>query len=172
MTIGDEPGYFDALSEFSAIMEEKTEGTVEFKYVKMESENHGTIPYLSVFSGLRFVFSDWQLPQEKLQQGLEVVDAHYTQVSSKYGYKIETPELVINALGYAHLQKNEIENAISVFTENLKRYPGSANVYDSLGEAYMVNGDNELAIKNYKKSLGINPENTNAIETLKKLESN
>ena len=26
----------------------------------------------------------------------------------------------------------------------------TANVYDSLGEAYMVNGDKELAIKNYQ----------------------
>ena len=49
-------------------------------------------------------------------------------------------------------------------------YPESANTYDSLGEAYMVNGDKELAIQNYKKSLELNPENQNAVDKLKQLE--
>jgi len=48
-------------------------------------------------------------------------------------------------------------------------YPQSNNVYDSLAEAYMVNGDRELAIKNYEKSLELNPKNSNAVEMLKKL---
>jgi predicted negative regulator of RcsB-dependent stress response len=42
-------------------------------------------------------------------------------------------------------------------------------VYDSLGEAYMKKGDKEKAIENYQKSLGLNPNNTNAREMLKKL---
>jgi cytochrome c-type biogenesis protein CcmH/NrfG len=42
-------------------------------------------------------------------------------------------------------------------------------VYDSLGEAYMTNGDKERAIKNYQKAVELNPQNTNAIEMLKKL---
>ena len=58
MTVGDEPDYFDALAEFSSIMEEKSEGTVDFSYVKMKSENHATIPYITLFNGLRFVFSE------------------------------------------------------------------------------------------------------------------
>ena len=33
----------------------------------------------------------------------------------------------------------------------------------------MINGDKELAIKNYEKSLELNPKNTNAAEMLKKL---
>jgi cytochrome c-type biogenesis protein CcmH/NrfG len=45
----------------------------------------------------------------------------------------------------------------------------SFNVYDSLGEAYMINGQAEYAIKNYEKSLALNPDNTNALEMLKRL---
>ena len=44
--------------------------------------------------------------------------------------------------------------------------------YDSLGEAYMENGDKELAIQNYKKSIELNPANQNAVEMLKRLERN
>lgn len=49
-------------------------------------------------------------------------------------------------------------------------FPNGANTYDSLGEAYLRNNDRDLAIKNYKKSLELNPKNANAIEVLKKLE--
>jgi hypothetical protein len=34
----------------------------------------------------------------------------------------------------------------------------------------MTNGDTELAIKNYRKSLELNPDNKNAVEMLKRLE--
>ena len=52
---------------------------------------------------------------------------------------------------------------------NVFLYPNSANVYDSVAEAYAVNGNRELAIKNYKRSLELDPKNTNAVEQLKKL---
>jgi cytochrome c-type biogenesis protein CcmH/NrfG len=52
---------------------------------------------------------------------------------------------------------------------NVELYPQSANVYDSLGEAYMKNGDKELAIENYQRALELNPANTNAVEMLKRL---
>jgi hypothetical protein len=34
----------------------------------------------------------------------------------------------------------------------------------------MLNGDTALAIQNYKRSLQLDPKNTNAIEMLKKLD--
>ena len=172
MTVGNEPDYFDALAEFSSTLKEKSEGTVDLSYVKMESENHATIPYNSVFNGLRFIFSDWQLPGEKFDQGLVAVDAHYAKVSSKYGFKMQAPENTINALGYTYLQNNEIEKAIPVFTENVERYPSSANVYDSLGEAYERNSQFKKAKKNYQKAydLGKQQNDVNVAVYRKNLE--
>jgi len=66
----------------------------------------------------------------------------------------------------------KVKEAIEIFKLNVEAYPQSSNVYDSLGEAYMVNGDKELAIKNYSKSVELNPKNTAAVEALKKLTSN
>ena len=50
-------------------------------------------------------------------------------------------------------------------------YPTSFDVYDSLGEAYMKNGQNDLAMVYYEKSLELNPENVNAKEMLTKLKN-
>ncbi len=52
----------------------------------------------------------------------------------------------------------------------LNHIPNSFNVYDSLGEAYMAKGDKENAIKNYKKSLELNPDNENAKDMLQQLQ--
>ncbi len=78
-------------------------------------------------------------------------------------------EVAVNRLGYRLLRQKKIEPALQIFLLNLRLYPESCNVYDSLGEAYMIKGDKELAIKNYAKSLVLNPKNTNAIEMLKKI---
>jgi pimeloyl-ACP methyl ester carboxylesterase len=78
-------------------------------------------------------------------------------------------EMRMNMLGYQNLQSGKTKEAIELFKLNVAAYPESANTYDSLGEAYMTNGDNELAIKNYKKSLELDPDNQNAVEMLKRL---
>ena len=62
---------------------------------------------------------------------------------------------MINQLGYTHLQNNEIDKAIHVFSENVKRFPTSANVYDSLGEAYENNNQLKLAREHYQKAVDI-----------------
>ncbi len=152
MTVGDEPDYFDPLENFSRNMTEKTKGTVDFEYVKMLSEDHATIPYISLFKGIRFIFADWRLPRDIFAEGLAGIDAHYAKVSLKYGNKVEAPEIVINLLGYTYLRNNQIETAISVFSENIRRYSGSANVYDSLGEAYENNNQYKLAEENYQRA--------------------
>ena len=83
-------------------------------------------------------------------------------------YDFGEPEL--NTLGYQLLQMKKVPEAIEIFKLNTEAYPQGFNTYDSLGEAYMVHGDKELAIANYKKSLELNPQNGGAKTALAKLE--
>jgi CubicO group peptidase (beta-lactamase class C family) len=62
------------------------------------------------------------------------------------------------------------KEALEIFKLNVYLFPSSANVYDSVAEAYAANGRLDLAIKNYKRSLELDPKNTNAIQQLKKLD--
>lgn len=61
------------------------------------------------------------------------------------------------------------KEALEIFKLNVFLYPASANVYDSVAEAYEANGNRELAIVNYKRSLELDPQNTNAAQQLKRL---
>jgi tetratricopeptide (TPR) repeat protein len=79
-------------------------------------------------------------------------------------------EVQLNTLGYRLLGLKQVPEAIEIFKLNVAGYPRSANAFDSLGEDYMVAGDREEAIKSYRRSLELNPMNTNAVEQLRKLE--
>ena len=89
---------------------------------------------------------------------------------STYSSTDQNLENSLNISGYQLLWRNKIKDAIEVLKLNVKLFPESFNVYDSLGEAYMKAGEKALAIQNYEKSLKLNPKNTNAVAMLKKLQ--
>jgi len=106
------------------------------------------------------------------QSNLEVVDKLGFDEAIDFLEKCSKEELNernINLLGYQLLQSQRIDDALKVFTLNVNSFPESWNAYDSLAEAYMVNGDNQQAIKYYQKSLQINPDNENARKYLSEL---
>ena len=75
----------------------------------------------------------------------------------------------INRLGYKYLGEKKNNIAILLFKFNVECNPSSYNVYDSMGEAWLAQGDTSNAITNYKKSVQLNPNNTNGIKVLKDL---
>jgi tetratricopeptide (TPR) repeat protein len=75
----------------------------------------------------------------------------------------------LNILGYELLRARKFKESIRIFQLNVEAYPQSGNTYDSLGEAYMNDGNKALAIVNYEKSVRLNPANGNAVGMLKKL---
>lgn len=92
---------------------------------------------------------------------------HDLKANQKDTYNFE--EFELNNLGYQLLQLKKVKDALEIFKLNVAEYPEAFNPYDSLGEAYMNNGEKELAIKNYAKSLELNPNNTNAIVMLERI---
>ena len=87
-------------------------------------------------------------------------------------YTRNTPLIIegdLNNTGYQLLSANKINEAIEVFALNVKFFPGSWNVYDSLGEAYALVGNKKLAIENYEKSIQLNPKSESGAAALVKL---
>jgi D-alanyl-D-alanine carboxypeptidase len=78
-------------------------------------------------------------------------------------------EGLINSRGYFLLSRKKYKKAIDLFEFNAFAFPKSSNAHDSLAEAYLKIGDNENAIKHYKRALEIDPGLESATEALKKL---
>ncbi len=123
------------------------------------------LKYESYKSPTRVLYKN--LYQEILAKG--AVDALRNYREDKKSGKESLNEGQLNQLGYNLMGTQRVKDAIEVFKLNVEDYPQSANAYDSLGEAYLKDGDKELALKNYRRAVELNPKNTNAIETIKKL---
>jgi len=138
-----------------------------------EAEDHGSVPLLSLYYGLLSTFEGYKfrIGDFIAKPSIASVIAHFEGVSERLGVDPEPPESSVNQLGYLLLYTIEdLDMAVEMLKLNVTNYPASSNVYDSLGEAYMVRGDNILAIDNYEKSLLLDPDNENAkqqLETLK-----
>jgi len=104
------------------------------------------------------------------KEGVGAAITQYQHLKSDEAETYDFGERELNNLGYQLLQENKLDEAIEIFILNVKNFPKAFNTYDSLGEAYMKKGNKNLARKNYKKSLELNPKNQNALEKLKELE--
>lgn len=104
------------------------------------------------------------------QQGAEAAVKQYYELKKTRPDVYDFGEPELNTLGYLLLRDQLVKDAVEIFKLNVAAYPEGFNTYDSLGEAYLAAGERELAIKNYKKSLELNPQNTNATDALKRIE--
>lgn len=127
--------------------------TWHFSY--MIGENHGSLGLPALDDGLRFIFSDWAVPPNIFDLGLEGLKAHFAKVSQLYGVEVGVPENSVNQMGYRLLGQGEVDQAIAVFRFNVETYPESANVYDSLGEAYEQKGELKKALELYERAVSM-----------------
>ncbi len=78
----------------------------------------------------------------------------------------------VNAYGYELLNQGRTALAVEVLQLNTAAYPQAANSFDSLGEAYLRNGDHQLAIEALRKALTLRPRpevRNNSLQLLREL---
>ena len=104
------------------------------------------------------------------ESGIEAAVSQYQELKKTrpddYNFTYDNE---LNMLGYELLRRGDKQQAIEVFKLNVDAFPKSWAMYDSLAEAYLADGNNELATKNYRRSVELNPDNSGGREALKKL---
>ena len=163
-SIGNEPGRIgESFDQFREVLAKTNIKGFEWQAQRMEDEDHGSVVLRSHYFGLRKVYADWLPPRDPqsgaLTGGLKDIDAHYKKLSDRFGYSVPTPENLINQLGYQLLRDGKPDDAIAAFKTNVERYPGSANVYDSLAEAYERGGKIDIAEPLYDKARTLGEQN-------------
>lgn len=94
------------------------------------------------------------------EKGIEAAVAQYHDLRKNQPDSYNFAERELNILGFQLIDDRKLEEAIEIFKLNNQTYPDASNTYDSLGFAYMLKGDKDLAIKHYKKAVELNTENT------------
>ncbi|WP_439130332.1 tetratricopeptide repeat protein [Polaribacter sp.] len=98
--------------------------------------------------------------------------AAFKEIQAKDSLNASIRERSLNRLGYDFIRNKDYESALEIFKINTHLYPKSSNVFNSLGEAYLLKKDTASAVLNFKKSLSINPENRSSKHLLERLTKN
>lgn len=152
LTLGNEGGEAKVgFERFKTILAKNTPKGFSFGSALMEDEDHGSVVMPSHYAGFRKVFEGWQLTGNVA--GLAQVEEHYKKLSARFGYTVLPPEAMMNLFGYQLVALGKMDEALAVFKFNVKTYPESANVYDSLAEYYEKTGKLDLAKPNYAKAV-------------------
>jgi predicted alpha/beta superfamily hydrolase len=147
--IGDEPQYIGGFNAFQNLLKKAKPKNLDFEFREFKDENHGSVVLPAFYVGLRKIFAGWLPPSTGSVADLE---NHYRRLSERFGYKIVIPEATLNQIGYQFLRAGNFEQAVEVFRKNAANHPASANVYDSLAEAYEKSGALKSARENYEKA--------------------
>ncbi len=152
-TIADEKGEMRAgFDRFRGILGKNKPRGFVWDAMAMEDEDHGTVVLRSHYHALKKIFDGWQIPAEIARRGVEPAEEHYRRLTARFGFPVHVPEQLMNQMGYALLAEGRIDEAFKAFEANIRRYPKSANVYDSLGEACEKHGKLERARENYARA--------------------
>jgi CubicO group peptidase (beta-lactamase class C family) len=98
------------------------------------------------------------------ESGIEKAIMKYKDIKAKNVDEYDFNEGSVNMLGYYYMNKADYDTALALFKLNIEEHPHAFNTYDSYAEALM-----NLSIKNYKKSIELNPNNQNGYDMLAKM---
>ena len=149
---------------------------LRYKSKYYPDDSHNSVPLITEYDAIRFFFDFYKLDftmEDFTSTSLNFpikVEKHFEMISKNMGYKVAPNEGLINSLGYETLGQKKMEQAEYFFKMNVKNYPESFNVYDSLGDYYAAINDKSNAILNFKKalSLGGPPQTKEKLENLQK----
>ena len=164
VTLGNEPGPIDdGFHQFKQVLAKQQTKGFEWEAKQLDDEDHGSVVLRSHYYAMRKVYDGWQVPRDpntgRFAGDFKAVEEHYQKLSQKFRYPVPVPEPLINQLGYQSLFAGRSDEAIAIFKTNVERYPDSANVYDSLAEAYERGGRLDLAAPLYEKAQTLGQQN-------------
>jgi uncharacterized protein len=160
------------------ILQKNKANGLDFAYGYYKNDDHGSVPLITEYDGLRFLFSFYKMPNKIQGELLDKnstadpvadISAHYIDISKHMGYNILPPEDLINEFAY-YLLQTQPKKSLTLFQLNIKNYPKSENAYDSMGDYYAGQKNKAKAIEYYTKAIAIKetPETKKKLDSLQK----
>ncbi len=138
-------------------------------------DGHGSVPLITEYDALRFIFQFYNIKWEMddfMDPKSDVAGKlreHYNYLSKQFGMEMLPEEQTVNEMGYQFMNMEQMDKARSLLEMNVKNYPDSFNVHDSMGDYYLAVDNEEKAKECFRRSIEINPESF-SLQKLKDLE--
>lgn len=166
------PDKHNATWTFIQEFEQNHQENIGFGYKKYayKSENHHSTPLVSFIDGLKYIFRGHMINYDEMYIYPDRIKERFNKISKRLGYNVYPREDLVNFFGYKFLYNTpDMEKALFYFKYNTDNFPMSANTWDSLAEAYYVNGEKPKALEYFEKALKLDPNNSDLKKKIEKL---
>jgi predicted alpha/beta superfamily hydrolase len=161
-----------AARSFTALLGRIASPTLRTKAQEFEHDNHQSVAFPGLYDGLLFTFEGYKLPTSAALADPSRIEAHYRELSARFGVEWQVPQRLIDLVSYSLLfERKQVDEAIRLLDRNVKAYPNSSAAHEHLGRAYLLKGDKTAALKYFERALALDPSDDDTRAEIVKLRS-
>ncbi len=173
LTMGSETGpMLGGVRKVAALLEENRAEDFNYQFDHMPDESHSSIPHLSTYKGLEFIFEKWNIENRReaiAEGGFSTLEKYQEEVQNLYGLEPSWDEQMLDRLGQDLILSRKPEEGLAVYELAIAEYPESERIAMHLAESYQKVGNKDESKQAYLQVLEINPENFAARVALKQM---
>jgi uncharacterized protein len=136
-----------SVEAFAAVLGRQAPADLRWKFEYLPGDNHVSTPLRAIYGGLEWLFADWAFPEDGIPEVADV-ERRFARLTEEYGFTCRPDEERINGMAYALLSGGDTAKAVAMFEYNVRLFPESPNVYDSLADGLEAAGRPALALEN------------------------
>jgi len=123
--VGNERETIPGLQTLTGLLNKSASAGLAWTMEIEKDEDQGTAALPVFYKGLKWIYRDWRIPAETAAGGLSAVQAHYADLSKKFGYEIPVTEKALSGRGFQLIREQRFAEAETVFRLNAQAYPDS-----------------------------------------------
>jgi predicted alpha/beta superfamily hydrolase len=179
MTAGNEGGaLLGATRKLAGVLDEFAPRGFEWQFVWMPDESHGSVPFLSTYQGLQFIFPDYYLADAmKLfdAQGLDGIKDFFARSGERLGVERKIPLSSLGTVLNGLISAERWDEMATLMEQGSGTFspPIDEELYSQawtyLARGYATKNNEKRAIEFYRKLVAADPENESAVKALRDL---
>ena len=161
MTAGNEGGaLLGGTRKLAGVLDVAAPKEFLWQFDHMPHETHGSVPLLSAYQGLEFVFANWLVrdPYELYTRyGIEAVEDFYTSSEKRYGNSRGLPFITIIDLMGSMMRNGDLDGVVALMNRPAVQANALAGQFGFVGNLLSERGDQAEATRFYLIALQKNP---------------
>jgi uncharacterized protein len=166
--------HVQSIRKLEGVLKENPAGELKWKLQAFPETDHSSIPLLSWYHGLLFLFQGYEPDFQAMMADPGSIESHYKSLVATLGLTIPPPEGVFEILSHYLTAPNrfpDARKAMQVIRTGLKYHPQSPILTERLGVAYLMTNEKDKAIEAFETALKLYPGNEGLAKKIRELKS-